>query len=205
MSTTAHGPEAPEPANSAAKPHAAPEKVSLTPTESLLMDLMVAQHRLGWTMQQVPTIHRRALRRLAVLGLIGHDHGNVDKCDKAWLTEAGMVFAMDPTLLPPALGPTCRSFYMGPLTNDSRVDCDRRNHHNGKHRAHWYKAKKGSADPVRIVKATVKWSDDEACGYASDRYGEELRAHDNTRAARFAAARARFGIETPNPEDDPQF
>lgn len=181
-----------------------PEVQRLSPTEDLLMGLLGAYWRLGLTsMVQIPNIHRKALDRLADLGLLHHDHGNIDKHRKVSLTEAGLVYQINPAFVPPAFRPECPSFYLGPKTAEIRVDCSRSHHHKGKHRARWYKRKPTKKGAVTVVETEVKWTDEQAEGLDSERDGEELRGYIAQRAERIAQARARFGKPVPDPKDDP--
>lgn len=141
---------------------------ALSPSEELLLDLLAARHRLGHTTYLVSTRHSRQLRSLAAKGLIWTDSGNVERTMKAGLTVLGEVVALDEHYVAPALSPTCRSFYFGPRSV-MRVDCEKRNHHTGKHKA-------------TLGTRTVKWTDTEAGGYDDPHFGPLLRAQDQERA-----------------------
>lgn len=160
---------------------------ALTPSEDLLIGLLVARHRLEDTPYHLSTRHRATLRSLEAKGLIEVDSGVVDHSARASLSAVGRALFIT-AYVPPALSLTCRSFYLGPLTAERRVDCTRRNHHGGKHHGDWWAAtvtKKGHRKTQQVV---VKWTDDQAGGYASEAYGDQLRACDAEWSVREQAA-----------------
>ena len=190
--------------NTPAAPDAQEPPCQLTATQDLMMDCLAANRRLGNHLVLVETRHRKTLGRLAGLGLIAHEEGSsVYGTDKVFLTPAGMVYAMDPTYTPPVLRPECSSWYMGPITNEHRIECDRRNHHKGQHKGTWYRRKNPKTGPAKVVPFKVTWPASESAGRDSERYGAEMRRIDAQFGAEIAEARVRFRKPTPDPAVNP--
>lgn len=85
--------------------HAPAPEVALTPTESLVLEVLAARHRLGehlWTFTDRPAI-TRAINKLVGRGLVGSKGGVVDHTVRAWLTEDGRAAAMSDDYVPPIL------------------------------------------------------------------------------------------------------
>lgn len=69
---------------------------SLTPSEDLLCELLVARVRAGDPMFTVSAVHRRTLEKAAAKGLVDYKSGWVERTYLAWLTEAGLKkYALD--------------------------------------------------------------------------------------------------------------
>lgn len=64
----------------------------LTPTEYLVLDVMVARYRLGDDSWTFPTTFRPALERLEQRGYLNYKSGVVQHTQHAWLTEEGAKF-----------------------------------------------------------------------------------------------------------------
>lgn len=148
-------------------PTPAPATGHLTPTEDLVMEVLAARHRLGEQLWTFDARHRRVIESLAEKGLANLIHGTVERTVRASLTAAGRDRYLKADYVAPVLAPGCRSFYFGPKTSEFRVDCTRRNHHRGKHRAPWMRLKKKTGASVRVV---VEWTDEQAGGLHSARY-----------------------------------
>lgn len=73
----------------------------LTPTESLIGDVLAARTRTGETMWTFDTRLTQQATHLAELGLIGTTHGIVEKTFRAWLTEAGKARFISESYVPP--------------------------------------------------------------------------------------------------------
>lgn len=63
---------------------------TFTPTEELILDVLVARFRLGETIWPFDLRNAAALRRLESRGLINRMGGNVDGTERAWLTEKAL-------------------------------------------------------------------------------------------------------------------
>lgn len=63
---------------------------TLTPTEDLILDVLVARFRLGETIWPFDRRNEAALRRLESRGLINRMGGNVEGTERAWLTEKAL-------------------------------------------------------------------------------------------------------------------
>lgn len=100
MTQAANDPAAPE-----------PDAYDLSPTQSLVLEILAARHRLGETHWTFSTRHLTALRALEKQGLVGLMHGNAPRTCRAYLTEAGRKAALSEA-------------YEGPcaFTRDSLVD-----------------------------------------------------------------------------------
>ena len=157
-----------------------PQEISCTPKESLILDLVTAYKRLGLQVTLIDSTHLRQLQKLSDEGLIGFDNGPIEKTKKVWLTEAGAVYTMEPDMVFPVLDPVCRKFYVGPKTNEFRVDCQKRNHHKGNHKNVTNNRK-------------VRWDETETNGYASRLYGETLKQIDEESERKTREALKRFG------------
>jgi len=80
--------------------------MSVTPTQDLVMELLVARHRLGhniWTLTANPPV-KRALVALEDLNLVNWKHGVVEQTYLAWLTDFGRETWMLPGYVAPILG-----------------------------------------------------------------------------------------------------
>jgi hypothetical protein len=77
-------PVAPNPPTTAGQ---APE---LTPTEYLIMEVLLARWRLGEGMWTFPSALRASVRRLESRGLVSWKSGIVEKTVLVWLCEAGL-------------------------------------------------------------------------------------------------------------------
>lgn len=75
----------------------------LTPTQDLLMNLLVARHRLGERLWTFDARHKTALEQLADRGLATVMHGAVENTVRASLTEAGRAEWVSETYVPPLL------------------------------------------------------------------------------------------------------
>lgn len=147
----------------------------LTPTEDLICEVLAARHRLGEPFWPVDRRHRRALDSLTAKGLVSYQSGWTPKDLRAQLTDKGRAVYLKDDYVAPALDPMCRSFYIGPLSNEQRVDCERERHGaNKKHRTVMTMYRRSG----KATESTVKWTDDEAGGRASALYGPRLREID---------------------------
>jgi hypothetical protein len=88
-----------------------PDADDLSPTQSLVLEVLASRHRLGETHWTFSTRHLTALRALERRGLVGLMHGVVPCTCRAYLTDAGRKAALSPTYK----GPCC-------FTRDSLVD-----------------------------------------------------------------------------------
>lgn len=143
----------------------------LTPSEALLIDVLAARRRLGEHIYLVSTEHSRTLNSLESKGLIWTDSGNVERTRKASLTPLGIAVGISEGYTPPVLSPECRSFYIGPKSVVGRVDCERRNHHGGKHRWTLTVEMLGRSRHLKVV-----WTTEEQDGLDDPRYAAAIRA-----------------------------
>lgn len=153
----------------------------LSPTEDLILTLLVSRRRLGERVFRVDTRNGAALKRLAEKGLVHVLNRDVENAVQVSLTERGLVLGLDPDLTEHLEPETCRSFYIGPRTNEHRVDCDKKRGHRGKNHRHTFRG-------VCTGDEAVEWTDDEAEGLASSRYGDDMRHHQAERDERLRAA-----------------
>lgn len=165
--------------------------LNLTPTEDLILTLLVSRHRLGESLFLLDRRHRKAMRTLADKGLVHHEEGSTaPDADKVFLTEAGLVVGLVPSLTTPMTRPDCGSFYMGPETNDRRIDCTKRNHHGGKHRSTAHQRRQTKKGTVKVVEVEVRWTDAQAGGRNSDMYKNQIAQHDADKQAAIETALA---------------
>lgn len=66
------------------------KQLDLTPTEELIIDVLVARFRLGETIWPFDLRNAAALRRLESRGLINRMGGNVENTERVWLTERAL-------------------------------------------------------------------------------------------------------------------
>lgn len=78
-----------------------PEK--LTPTEDLLIELLVARHRLGENLWTFDSRHKKALENLESKGYVGVMHGVTENTVRAYLTDTGKDKFMSSTYVAPLL------------------------------------------------------------------------------------------------------
>jgi hypothetical protein len=152
---------------------------TLTPTEDLILTLLASQRRLGRTMVDMETRHMKALRGLADKGFISLWNRATEKTIQTTLTERGLVLGLSPWMTAHLEPETCQSFYIGPKSSEHRFDCDKKPGHKGKQ--HRYTAYGTLNKPLR-------WTDDEAGGRVSARYGPDIRRHEAERREAIAAA-----------------
>lgn len=69
----------------------AKKQPDLTPTEELIIDVLVARFRLGDTLWTFDLRNAAALRRLESRGLINRMGGIVENTERAWLTEKALL------------------------------------------------------------------------------------------------------------------
>lgn len=150
---------------------------ALTPTQELICAVLTARHRLGEPFWPIEKRNKAALDALVDIGVVSYMSGWGPSDYRARLTEHGKREFMHATYTAPVFDPNCRSFYIGPKTNEFRVDCTLAAGHKKKHRT----------EASRVV-PVVKWTDAEAGGYASAVYGDQLRAADAERDAEQEAA-----------------
>lgn len=75
--------------------------LTLTPTEELICDVLVARLRLGETMWTFDSRLTQQATHLAELGIIGTTHGIVEKTFRAWLTDKGKALFLMDSYVPP--------------------------------------------------------------------------------------------------------
>lgn len=151
---------------------------NLTPTEDLIMHLLVARRRLGESMQDMPTRHMKALRGLQEHGLVNLHNRATQDTIQTTLTDRGLVLWLSPKVTARLEPETCKSFYIGPRSSEHQFYCDKKFGHRGK--KHRYTA-------FGSLKKPLHWTDDEAGGRASERYGPEIRRHEAERFTRLTA------------------
>lgn len=78
-----------------------PEK--LTPTEDLLIELLVARHRLGENLWTFDSRHKKALESLETKGYVSVMHGVVENSIRAHLTDKGKDKFMSSTYVAPLI------------------------------------------------------------------------------------------------------
>ena len=154
--------------------------MKLSPTEDLILTLLVSRRRLGERIFRVPTVNLAALHRLQSKGLVHVLNRDTENAIQVSLTERGLVLGLDPDLTEHLEPEDCRSFYIGPATNEIRVDCDKKPGHRKKHRHTFW--------GLRTGKRAVRWTDDEAEGLVSARYGERMRGFKSERDEALRAA-----------------
>lgn len=74
---------------------------NITPTEYLVMEVLVARWRLGEISWPFPNFVLPALRRLQDRGMIDYQSNVVEKTQRAWMTQAGMDLVLHPDYIPP--------------------------------------------------------------------------------------------------------
>lgn len=74
----------------------------LTPTEDLIMEVLIARHRLGETLWTFDARHSKTLNRLADRGLINPMHGIVEYTVRASLSDA-FIANLGTNYVPPVL------------------------------------------------------------------------------------------------------
>lgn len=147
----------------------------LTPTEDLVLALLVARRRLGERVVCLDTVNLAALKRLQAKGLVDLFNRPTEKTIQVCLTDRGLILGADPRVTERLNPSACESFYIGPKSSEHQFYCDRKkNGHKGKHRYTAY----------GHLKKPLRWTDAEAGGYASARYGDQMRQHDAERRAR---------------------
>lgn len=167
--------------------------LALTPSEDLILTLLVSRHRLGEHLFLLDRRHRKAMRSLADKGLIHHEEGSTAPgADKTFLTEAGLVVGLDPSLQTPMTRLDCPSFYMGPETNDRRVDCTKRNHHGGTHRSTTYRVRWDDGRTTDVSEVEVRWTDAQAGGRDSEMFKDQIAQQDAEERAAIEAAIASY-------------
>ncbi|WP_422758739.1 hypothetical protein [Paenarthrobacter sp. C1] len=113
-----------------------------------------------------------ALKRLQDKGLVNLLNRPTEKAIQVSLTDRGLVLGADPRVTESLNPATCQSFYIGPKSSEHQFHCDRKkNGHKGKHRYTAY----------GHLKKPLRWTDAEAGGLASTRYGDQLRQHEADR------------------------
>jgi len=75
----------------------------LTPTEDLLLEVLIARHRLGERLWTFEARHRKAIGSLADKGLVASMHGIVEHTVRASLTPAAIKAYVSPKYVPPIL------------------------------------------------------------------------------------------------------
>lgn len=73
-----------------------PEAPSLTPTQSLVLEVLGARYRLGesiWPFDKIQA-NTRACTGLEVLGLVGTRSGPIEHSFQVWLTQAGKDYVL---------------------------------------------------------------------------------------------------------------
>lgn len=65
------------------------ENVELTPTEDLVVEVLIARRRLGETLWTFDSKATRAIKSLEAKGIVNSMHGIVEKSIRASFTEAG--------------------------------------------------------------------------------------------------------------------
>lgn len=69
----------------------AKKQPDLTPTEQLILEVLIARFRLGESIWPFDLRNAAALRRLESRGLINRMGGNVENTERAWLTEKALI------------------------------------------------------------------------------------------------------------------
>ena len=80
------------------------EKPPVTPTEDLLLEVLVARWREGWALWTFDRRWRRQLESLSTKGYVSEKSGIVERTWLAWLTPAGREWCLSPTYSPPVPG-----------------------------------------------------------------------------------------------------
>ncbi|WP_088319873.1 hypothetical protein [Kineosporia sp. R_H_3] len=80
------------------------DELTLTPTQNLVMEVLAARWREGWSVWTFEARHRRTLEQLAALGLVHEKSGVVEKTWLGWLTDEGKAAVLSPTYQPPSPG-----------------------------------------------------------------------------------------------------
>ena len=82
---------------------------AVTPTEDLILEVLVARWREGWALWTFDRRWRRHLESLAAKGYVHEKSGVVEKTWLAWLTPVGCAVFLADTYVPPIPGGTwCR-------------------------------------------------------------------------------------------------
>lgn len=82
------------------------EPVRLTPTQDLVLEVLIARQRLGhhiWTFEANSPVGR-ALKELEAKGLVGWKGGVAQGTYLAWLTEKGKALYLPDGYVPPIAG-----------------------------------------------------------------------------------------------------
>lgn len=74
-----------------------------TPTESLVMEVLAARHRLGEHLWTFDARQKRAIESLADKGLVNVMHGTVERSVRASLTDKGIGEYLSERYVPPVL------------------------------------------------------------------------------------------------------
>jgi hypothetical protein len=77
---------------------------ALPPAQYLIVEVLVARHRLGHDFWTFPDQLRKKMRRLEAAGLVGYRSGPAPASIQAWLTNTGRSWAMLPGYVPPIMG-----------------------------------------------------------------------------------------------------
>lgn len=151
---------------------------TLTPTEDLILTLLAAQRRLGLTMRDMETRHMKALRGLESKGFINLWNRATEKTIQTSLTPRGIVLGLSPYMTARLTPTECTSWYLGPRSSDHQFQCDKKHGHGKKHRYTAY----------GTLKKPLRWTDAEAGGRDSERYGPDIRRHEAEHRDALAAA-----------------
>jgi hypothetical protein len=76
-------------------------EIPLTPTQDLVMEVLAARWREGWSVWTFDARHRRTLEQLAARGLVHEKSGVIEKTWLGWLTDQGKAAVFSPTYTGP--------------------------------------------------------------------------------------------------------
>lgn len=78
-------------------------EIALTPTEDLVVEVLVARHRLGESHWTFDARHKRAIESLDSKGLVVPMSGTIERTVRAYLTIEGVTRYVSPRYVPPVL------------------------------------------------------------------------------------------------------